>query len=96
MKNQAEKQNKIEEIRNEIRNLGPTRPGSVSLQKRARGGQYAQLSYNHKGKSYTEYVREEHIEQVQIEVANYKKLKELTAQWIALEIEVSKSRRNGE
>lgn len=93
MKNQEKITEKIKKIKRELEQLEIIRPGSVSLQQRDRGGRYCQLSYSRKGKSHTEYVRPEHVEQLRKEIADYKRLKDLVAQWIDLSIEASKIRR---
>jgi len=77
----------IERIKTELMTLDDMRPGSLSLQSRSWGGQYWQLSYTHRGKGHTEYVREEKREEVQGQVANYKRFRELTKQWVDLAIE---------
>ena len=92
-KNQTQIEEKINEIKRELDGLGIIRPGSISQQRRKRGGTYHQLSYSHKGKSHTEYVRPEHVEQLSKEIADYKKMKELVALWVELSIEASRKRR---
>ena len=92
-KNQEIIKEKIKKIKRELDRLEIIRPGSISSQQRARGGKYCQLSYSHKGKGHTEYVRHEHVEQLKKEIADYKRLKKLVAQWIDLSIEASKIRR---
>lgn len=80
----------IERIKAELMTLDDMRPGSLSLQSRSWGGQYWQLSYTHRGKGHTEYVREEKREQVQRQVANYRRFRELTKEWVDLAIEQCK------
>lgn len=77
----------IERIKAELMALDDMRPGSLSVQSRSWGGQYWQLSYTHRGKGHTEYVREEKREEVQEQVANYKRFRELTKEWVDLAIE---------
>ena len=91
------KQHKIEaEIKKKkaaINRLGHMRPGSLSQQTRARGQEYSQLSYSHSGRGHTEYVRPEHVGQIERELNNYRRLQELLKGWIGLEIELSKLKR---
>jgi len=77
----------IEGIKAELTALDDMRPGSLSVQSRSWGGQYWQLSYTHRGKGHTEYVREEDREEVARQVANYRRFRELTKQWVDLAIE---------
>jgi hypothetical protein len=93
MKNQETIEEKIKKIKRELDRFEVIRPGSISSQQRERGGKYSQLSYSHKGKGHTEYVRPEHVEQLKKELADYKRLKELVVQWIDLSIEASNIRR---
>ena len=93
-KNQEKIIEKIKKTKAELNKLEIIRPGSVSAQSRARGGKYCQLSYSHRGKGHTEYVRSEHIEQLKKEIADYKRLKMLIGQWIDLSIEISNIRRD--
>ena len=41
--------------------LGRIHPGSLSAQKRTRGGKYRQLRYSYLGKGHTRYVRPEKV-----------------------------------
>ena len=81
---------RIERIKTEIAALGDMRPGSLSVQSRSWGGQYVQLSYTHRGKGHTEYVRKERRADVERQVENYRHFRELTKEWVDLAIEVCK------
>jgi hypothetical protein len=83
---------RIEKIKQALAELGDMRPGSISTQTRAWGGEYHQLSYTHQGKGRTEYVPPERVREVKKQLANYKKFKELTGEWTALGIELCKLR----
>ena len=83
---------RIEKIKQALAELGDMRPGSISTQTRAWGGQYHQLSYTHQGKGRTEYVPKERVRAVKRHLANYKKFKELTNEWTGLAIELCKLR----
>ena len=86
----------IERIKAELTALGDMRPGSLSVQSRSWGGKYSQLSYTHRGKGHTEYVRSERLEQVQRQVANYRRFRELTKEWVDLAIEMCKLKAQAE
>jgi len=75
--------------------LGRMHPGSLSQQKRLRGGIYYQLSYSHAGKGHTKYVRSEDVPEVRQEIENYRRFRGLTTQWVELAIELAKLRRDG-
>ena len=73
--------------------LGDMRPGHLSKQMRKakeKYGAYWQLSYTHKGKGRTEYIRPEALKQVKTEVANYKRYRQLTDRLLKLSIEKSR------
>ena len=86
-------QEEIDRIKREIVSLGHIHPGSLSMQKRARGGEYWHLSYSHAGNGHTEYIRKSDLSVVRKELNNHKRFRELISEWIGLEIELSKSRR---
>ena len=90
----ATKQGKIEirirEIKQELQAMGDMRPGSLSRQRRQRGGLYLQLSYVYRGKGHTEYVPPEAEKDVAAQLAAYKRFKALTQEWAGLAIELSR------
>ena len=60
----------IQAIKDEIGKLGALRPGSLSKQARKSKttyGAYWHLSYTHRGKGHTEYVRDAFVSQVKAE-----------------------------
>jgi hypothetical protein len=69
-------------------------PGSLSKQKRSRGGEYYQLSFSHRGKGHTMYVRPEDVPGITRELENYRTFRSLTRRWIDLEIKLAKLRRS--
>ena len=93
MKKQQRIEAKIEKTKAAITGLGRMRPGSLSHQARARGQHYCQLSFSHNGKGHTEYVRPDHVAQVERELRNYRSFRELMQEWIGQEIELSKLNR---
>jgi hypothetical protein len=99
-KKQIEKQ--IQRIKKELTELGELRPGSLSKQYNVCGkascrckdpehpkrhGPYYQVSYGRKGKSSSAFVRPESLADVEKQLANYKRLKELVNRWIDLGLE---------
>jgi hypothetical protein len=88
-------QNRIKQIKKELLGIGLMRPGSLrkQLNRRLASGkvlEYWQLSYTHKMKSRTEYVRTDRVQTTQDQVDEYKKFKALTEEWIALAIDQAK------
>lgn len=89
----AQIEQRIAEIKRDIFEIGSMRPGSISVQYRDpqnQTGAFHQLSYTHNMKSKTEHIREEFVKEVHAQITNYKKYKELNAEWIALSIELSR------
>ena len=71
------------------------RPGSLTKQMQRRSTtdkvfEYWQLSYTHKMKSKTDYVRQELVKQTKAQVKGFKKLEKLVDEWIDLAIEQAK------
>jgi hypothetical protein len=84
---------RIEKIKQELLKTGQMRPGSLTCQYRnpkEKAGPFYQLSYTHKMRSRTEYVRLEYIEQLRKQISEYKRFKELVGEWIELAIRHSK------
>lgn len=97
----------IERIKSELAKLGPMRPGTLSSQYAAcqkpgcacmdpvhpkKHGPFYQLSYSHKGKSTTRFVRPGYVAQVKKELAAYKRFRELTQEWVGLALTLSQLR----
>lgn len=95
----------IEKIKAELLTIGEMRPGSLSQQYSAcqkpgckcvdpvnpqKHGPFYQLSYSHRGKSTTQFVRPQFVPEVQKQLDAYKKFKALTDNWVALALELSK------
>jgi len=81
---------RIAKIKEALADLGDMRPGSLSTQTRSWGGQYCQLSYTHLGKGHTQYIPQERVKEVKGQLANYRKFKDLTQEWVNLAIELCK------
>lgn len=101
-------QARIARIKQEIIDLGPMRPGSISEQYNVCGnprcickdpenpkkhGPYFQLSYTHQGKSTTEFVTKENVDEVRGQVNNYHLFKALIKEWIELSVKIAKEQR---
>jgi hypothetical protein len=95
----------IEKVKSELLKIGDMRPGSLSRQysacqkpgckcvdpvKPRKHGPFYQLSYSHRGKSTTRFVRPQFVPEVRKQLANYKKFKRLTEEWVALALELTK------
>jgi hypothetical protein len=83
----------IQSLQHQLAQLGPMRPGCLSRQYRQpklKKGPYYQLSYTHQMKSRTEYIPPDLVPQIQQELAEYQRYRELTQQWIELSIEWSR------
>jgi len=87
---QAELEAEIAAIKLGLAGLGRMHPGSLSAQKRARGGEYRQLSYSYLGKGHTRYVRPQELPALEKELENFRRFRELTSRWVRLEIELSR------
>jgi len=84
---------RIDRIKEELTEIGPMRPGSLTCQYRdpENGtGAFWQISYTRQMKSRTEYVRKEWVTQLRKQIATHKRFKRLIDQWIDLSIEQSK------
>jgi hypothetical protein len=101
-------QQHIDQIKQELLALGDMRPGALSEQYNVCGkpgcrckdprnpkkhGPYYQLSYTHLGKSTTEFVKRENLEEVQRQLSNYTRFKKLTEQWVELSVLIAKRNR---
>lgn len=91
----------IEGIKARIAKIGVVRPGTLTRQYKDPGNQrgaYYQISYTHRMKSRTEYVRAAFLEITRQQIRDYKELKRLIEKWVALGIEhsqLSMKRRSG-
>jgi hypothetical protein len=81
--------NQIQKIKDELWEIGEMRPGSLTLQykfPKEKKGFYYQLSYTHKMRSRTQYVRAEFVDETRQQIEVYKRFKELIEKWIDLAI----------
>ncbi len=84
---------RINVIQSELKKTGDMRPGNLSRQyqkPKEKKNPYYQVSYTHKMKSRTDYVKEKNIVNIKSEIDNYKHAKALFEEWIDLGIELSK------
>jgi hypothetical protein len=99
---------KIEHLKRQLAELGPMHPGSLSEQYNVCGksgcrckdpknpqkhGPYYQLSFTWRGKSRTRFVRAERLAGVREKIANYKRFRELTDEWVDLVMELEQQER---
>jgi hypothetical protein len=99
---------RIERIKARLCALGDMRPGSLSKQYNVCGnpscrckdkanprkhGPYYQLSYVHRGKSTTEFVRKEDIAQVRRQIGNFRVFRDLTQEWVDLSLRIARERK---
>ena len=79
--------------------LGAMRPGTLTVQYRnpaEKKTPFNQLSYTHKGRSRSEYVRPENLAAVRREVETYKKFRTLIERITELSLEASRLRHKRE
>lgn len=81
---------RIQRIKSGLASIEAMRPGSLTRQKRGESGTYYQLSYTHRGKGRTEYIRKEFSKEIKKQIANYRRFKGMIDELIDLEIERSK------
>ena len=109
--NLSEIERRIETLRHRLTQLGPMHPGSLGEQynvcgkagcrckdpkKPQKHGPYYQLSFTWQGKGSTRFLRPEQVEPTRRKVANYKRLRELVNEWVALEIARERAEREKE
>ena len=101
-------EHRIDHIKTQLQRLGPMRPGSLSRQYNVCGktgcrckdprnpqrhGPYYKLSYAHQGRFSSQFVRREDLRWVRAELANFKRFRKLTADWVSLSLQVAKAKR---
>ena len=57
-------------------------------------GPYYQLSYTHQGKSTTEFVKRDSLDEVRQQIANYATFRKLTDEWVDLSVRIAKRRKS--
>jgi len=106
--NPAQITRKIEHLKQQLAELGPIHPGSLSEQYNVCGkpdcrckdpkdpqkhGPYYHLSFTWRGKSRTLFVRAERLAEMREKLANYKRFRELTDEWVDLVVELEQQER---
>jgi len=82
----------IERVKQQLQALGPMRPGAISRQYRnpkEKKRPFYQISYTHRMKSRSEYLRPENLVAVRRETANFKRFRKLTDRWVDLALKLS-------
>jgi hypothetical protein len=100
-------QERIEKIKTELQRIGEMRPGSLNKQytkcgrancscqdakNPKRHGPYYQLSYVNHGRSTTQFIKATHVKEVKAQLANYKKFRALTTEWIDIALDLAKAK----
>ena len=100
-------ENRIERVKAELQAIGLMRPGSLNKQFTICGrkncccqdseapkkhGPYYQLSYIHKGKSTTQFIRDELVGEVMEQLANYKRFRALSDELVDLSLSLARER----
>ena len=97
---------RIQTIKHHISSLGDLRPGALSKQYNicgnptcrckatppAKHGPYYQISFTRHGKSSSQFVRQEDVDEVQQQLENYRQLRQLVDEWITLSAQLSSLR----
>jgi carbamate kinase len=84
---------RIEKIKTDLVAIDAMRPGTLTRQYKDpqnQTGPYYQLSYTREMKSRTDYVARDQVCEVRRLIANYKRFKALTTEWVDLSIEQSR------
>jgi hypothetical protein len=102
---QRKLQNRINQLKSQLRELGPMRPGSLSRQYNVCGkpgcrckdpkttrrhGPYYQLNYVYAGKKTSEFVRPENLARVRTQLANYKQFRRLSNDWVGSALKLAR------
>jgi hypothetical protein len=102
---QQELQQRISRLKAQLGEMGQMRPGSLSRQYNVCGksgcrckdrknprrhGPYYQLNYVYGGKKTSEFVRPQNLKQVRTQLANYKRFRRLTDQWVGSALKLAR------
>ena len=85
----------IERIKRELLALGSMRPGSITRQYRLpkeRARPFYQISYTHRMRSRSEYVRPDNLAALRKETATFRRFRKLIDQWVDLALAASQLR----
>jgi hypothetical protein len=101
-------QRQIAKIKGELLALGDFHPGSLSRQYNVCGkpgcrcknprnprrhGPYHKVSYVYRGRSTSRFVSRDQVKEIQAELANYKRFRKLTDEWVGLALKLAKEKR---
>ena len=101
-------QARILQIKSHLQAQGPMRPGSLSRQYNVCGkpgcrckdpknprrhGPYHKVSYVYRGRSTSRFVSRDQVKEIQAELANYKRFRKLTDEWVGLALKLAKEKR---
>ena len=96
---------KVQTLKTQLTALGDLRPGSLSKQYNVCGkpgcrckhpkhpqrhGPYYQLSWVHRGKSTTQFIRRPWVKTVQSQIDAYRQFRKLTQRWVDLALQIAK------
>lgn len=84
---------RIQTIKQHLLAIGLMRPGSLTTQykrPKEKTGAYYQVSYTHKMRSRTEYVRPDFVQEIRRQIAVYKQFRFLIDTWVDLALEQSR------
>ena len=94
-----QKEKKTRALLAQVAKLGAMRPGTLTVQYRnpaEKKTPFNQLSYTHKGRSRSEYVRPENLAAIKREVVTYKRFRTLVEAVTELSLEASRLRHKRE
>lgn len=86
---------RIRQLKRRLADTGNMRPGTIGVQYRnpaERKIPFHQISYTHKGRSRSEYVRAENLLMVRREIDAYKRFKAIITELLDLSIQASRFR----
>ena len=86
---------RLQKLKQELMALGPMRPGSITRQYRSpkeKKRPFYQISYTHRMRSRSEYVRPENVATLREETANFKRFRKLIDRWVDLSLKASQLR----
>jgi hypothetical protein len=98
----------IVQIKEKLANLGPLHPGSLSRQYNVCGkpgcackkrpnpqrhGPYYKVSYVYGRRFTSRFVPRQEVKEARLELANYKRLRQLIDEWVGLSIRLAKEKR---
>ena len=99
-------ENRIEKIKQQIAAIGEIRPGALSQQYNVCGnptcrckadtpikhGPYYQISFTWKGRSQSQFIRDDDVDQARQQLENYRHLRGLIEEWVTLAVDLSRLR----